>query len=205
MIFIFFRPVFLPNKWAPIFLPPEHSTFHIRKSQPHSVTTSPGNHSSSPPHHEDAIVVICGPRTPPSPPFIKEIVKLRIYQSAVIYIVCSHSCRITGLLPNIQERFYTQSSPSFWFMSSMAIHIRRLNNVINSSKSIFNPIHWKSYIQVSEASLPDKFISPFTNRRDFSACSAGVTGHINSGVRCIASPEFGLLLRFMTPPSMWYM
>ncbi|KAL4565678.1 hypothetical protein LXL04_029781 [Taraxacum kok-saghyz] len=93
---------------------------------------------------------------------------------------CSHSRRITGLLPNIQERFYTQSSPSFWFMSSMAIHIRRLNNVINSSKSIFNPIHWKSYIQVSEALLPDKFISPFTNRRDFSACSAGVTGHINS-------------------------
>ncbi|KAI3710433.1 hypothetical protein L2E82_40213 [Cichorium intybus] len=62
----------------------------------------------------------------------------------------------------------------------MAIHIKRLSNNIYSSKSIFTPISWKSYIQVSHALLAEKFISTFTSRGNFSACSAGVTGHITS-------------------------
>ncbi|CAH1448343.1 unnamed protein product [Lactuca virosa] len=65
-------------------------------------------------------------------------------------------------------------------MSLMAIHIKRLSNLINSSKSIFNPIYQKSNIRVSQASLPEKFISTFASCRSFSSFSAGVTGHITS-------------------------
>ncbi|KVH97394.1 Bacterial transferase hexapeptide repeat-containing protein [Cynara cardunculus var. scolymus] len=62
----------------------------------------------------------------------------------------------------------------------MAIHIKRLHNLISSSTSIFNPIYRKSYIHVSHVSLPEKLISCFTSRYDFSACSAGLTGQIVS-------------------------
>ncbi|KAJ9566205.1 hypothetical protein OSB04_002171 [Centaurea solstitialis] len=62
----------------------------------------------------------------------------------------------------------------------MAIHIKRLHNLINSTNSIFNPIYQKPYVHLSPASLPEKFISSFTGRRDFSACSAGLTGQIVS-------------------------
>ncbi|KAI3741066.1 hypothetical protein L1987_58733 [Smallanthus sonchifolius] len=62
----------------------------------------------------------------------------------------------------------------------MAIHLKRLANVISPPNSIFNPISGKSFILDSHSSLPEKIISSFSSRHEFSACSAGITGHIAS-------------------------
>ncbi|KAL8245664.1 hypothetical protein R6Q59_006880 [Mikania micrantha] len=56
----------------------------------------------------------------------------------------------------------------------MAINLKRFANVISSSNSILNSILGKPFI------LGEKFISCFTRRHDFSACSTGSTRHIAS-------------------------